>query len=139
MHDRKPISADLRKRVVRAVEKGLQRKNVATRFDVSIASVNRWYRMYKATGSVEPKKNWRKGHSFAITNLKKFKIFVEQNNGLTQQEMADKWGGISAVTMGVYLKKIGFTKKNSLYFIKNVTKKKEFYIKRQLNEKSLRM
>ncbi len=59
MHDRKPCSVDLKKRVVESVKRGLKRKTVAKRFDVSVTSVNRWYRIYKKTGRIEPKKDWR--------------------------------------------------------------------------------
>ena len=125
MHDRKPISSDLRERVVLSVERGLKRKTVAKRFKVSLTSVNRWYRVYKETGNIEPKKDWRNGHSHAVKDLEKFKKFVKKNRNLTQKEMAAKWSNISSTTIGMYLKKIGFTKKNYRYYIKNVMKKNE--------------
>jgi len=137
MHDRKPCSSDLRERVVLSVKRGLKRKTVAKRFNVSVTSVNRWYRLYKETGSLEAKKDWRNGHSHAIKNLEKFKKFVEKNKNLTQKEMAEKWGNISKTTIGMYLKKIGFTKKNDHYCTKNVMKKNEQNTKKRYHKKML--
>jgi len=116
MRNTRPYNVDLRKRVVLAVDKGLKRKTIAKRFEVGIATVNRWHRVYKETGSIEPKKDWRKGHSHAIKNLDEFSKFVEKNRYLTQKEMAEEWksvtgNSITKTTIGSYLDKIGFTKK----------------------------
>ena len=53
----KPASTDLRERVVAAVEvEGLSRNQAAARYDVSIASAVRWVALFRATGSVKPRK-----------------------------------------------------------------------------------
>ena len=49
-----PLSNDLRKRVVRAIESGLSRRAAAAKFDVSIASAVRWYQRFKRQGDMRP-------------------------------------------------------------------------------------
>jgi transposase len=50
----KPLSNDLRKRVVAAVAKGESSRAVASRFGVAVSSVVKWSQRYRATGSVKP-------------------------------------------------------------------------------------
>lgn len=53
----KPLSNDLRERVVGAVERdGLSRRQAATRFGVGVSTVIKWVRRFKETGSVAPAK-----------------------------------------------------------------------------------
>jgi putative transposase len=51
----KPLSMDLRERVVAAVEReGLSRRRAATRFGVSYSTAIKWLERVRATGSVAP-------------------------------------------------------------------------------------
>lgn len=52
----RPLSNDLRERVVAAVMAGESCRLVAARFGVSVASVVKWSQRYRATGSVAPGK-----------------------------------------------------------------------------------
>jgi transposase len=52
----RPLSNDLRKRVVAAVSKGESCRAVASRFGVAVSSVVKWSQRYRSTGSVEPGK-----------------------------------------------------------------------------------
>ena len=51
----KPLSNDLRSRLVAAVAGGLSRRAAAERFGVSVASAVRWMQAVTTTGSVEAK------------------------------------------------------------------------------------
>ena len=51
----KPLSTDLRSRLVTAVAGGLSRRAAAERFGVSAASAVRWARAMDTTGTVEAK------------------------------------------------------------------------------------
>ena len=51
----KPLSTDLRSRLVTAVSGGLSRRAAAERFGVSAASAVRWVRAMDTTGTVEAK------------------------------------------------------------------------------------
>jgi len=50
-----PLSQDLRRRIVDAVEAGGSLRSVAGRYDVSPSSVSNISRLWRATGSVAPK------------------------------------------------------------------------------------
>jgi transposase len=52
----RPLSNDLRERVVAAVGGGESCRAVATRFGVAVSSVVKWAQRYRATGSVAPGK-----------------------------------------------------------------------------------
>ena len=52
-----PISNDLRKRIIMSIKKGESVKEVAQRYDVSQSMVYRLLRLYKETGSYEPREN----------------------------------------------------------------------------------
>ena len=52
----RPLSNDLRERVVAAVEAGESCRSVAVRFGVAVSSVVKWRQRYRATGSVSPGK-----------------------------------------------------------------------------------
>ncbi len=52
----KPLSVDLRERVVAAVDGGLSRRKAADRFGVSISSAIRWTSLRRRTGEVRPKR-----------------------------------------------------------------------------------
>lgn len=51
----RPLSVDLRDRVVSAVDEGLSRRKAAERFGVSISSAIRWTSLRRRTGDVRPK------------------------------------------------------------------------------------
>jgi putative transposase len=52
----RPLSNDLRQRVVAAVAKGESSRAVASRFGVAVSSVVKWSQRHRATGSVKPGK-----------------------------------------------------------------------------------
>jgi transposase len=52
----RPLSNDLRERVVAAVAGGDSTRAVAARFGVAVSSVVKWSQRYRATGSVAPGK-----------------------------------------------------------------------------------
>jgi transposase len=52
----RPLSNDLRERVVAAVLAGESCRSVAARFDVAVSSVVKWSQRHRVTGSVAPGK-----------------------------------------------------------------------------------
>jgi transposase len=52
----RPLSVDLRERVVAAVDGGLSRRKAAERFGVSISSAIRWTSLRRRTGEVRPQR-----------------------------------------------------------------------------------
>lgn len=51
----RPYSRDLRERVVRAVESGLSRRKAAAAFEVGIATVIAWVRVWRDSGRLQAK------------------------------------------------------------------------------------
>jgi transposase len=121
-------SVDLRERVLNAVDKGTLRAVVSSQFAIDVKTIYLWLRQRKERGHIRPITGYQKGHSHKITNLSRFREFVDFNRGMTQRTLADKWGSISCSSICRSLKKIGYTRKKRLMDIKSVTKKKERYI-----------
>ncbi|MDK4730751.1 helix-turn-helix domain-containing protein, partial [Rhizobium phaseoli] len=52
----RPLSNDLRKRVVDAIEAGESCRSVAVRFGIAVSSAVKWSQRYRSSGSVAPGK-----------------------------------------------------------------------------------
>jgi transposase len=75
----RPLSNDLRERVVAAVLAGETTRSVASRFGVSVASVVKWSQRHRATGSVAP--GQMGGHRKRI--LEPHRAFIAERLGQT--------------------------------------------------------
>lgn len=51
----KPLSMDLRLRVVGAIDAGMSRRAAADRFGIAASVAIKWYELWRRTGSVEPR------------------------------------------------------------------------------------
>jgi transposase len=51
----KPYSKDLRLKVLEAVDRGMDRREVVRVFGVSLPSIKRWLKMSRETGDVQPR------------------------------------------------------------------------------------
>ena len=75
----RPLSNDLRERVVAAIVGGESCRSVASRFGVAVSSVVKWSQRYRATGSVAPGKVG--GHRKRV--LEPHRAFVLERIGQT--------------------------------------------------------
>lgn len=116
-------SIDLRIRCLALYDEGKIVQEVMSLLKISQPTVYRWLRQRKETGNVEPKTEWRNGHSHKITDLEEFCKFAQENVGLSAIELAKKWGNITPKTMRLWLKKAGFTRKKKVINTKNEMKK----------------
>jgi transposase len=66
----KPYSADLRVRVVEAVDEGATRHEAAERFGVSVSSAVRWHQAWRHEGTIEAKRYGGSAHLWRITPRK---------------------------------------------------------------------
>ena len=86
----RPLSNDLRERVVAAVLGGESSRSVAARFGVAVSSVVKWSQRYRATGSTAPGKMG--GHRKRI--LEPHRAFIaerlNQNPHLTLHGLKDE-------------------------------------------------
>ena len=109
-----PLSQDLRRRLVRAVERGSSARGAAARFDVSASAAIKLVRRVRETGSTEPAQigGYRKpllaGHERLLREL------TETRTGITLAEIRDELTrrGIasgSLTTIWSMLRRLGLT------------------------------
>lgn len=113
----KPLSLDLRKRIVDAYERGEgSQANIAQRFGVGTSTVERLLKQWRTTGSLEPKKL---GGSTPIVSEKQqsqVETWIKQQPDLTQDELAQRFTAetgrsVSRRTMGRVRARLGLTRK----------------------------
>ena len=121
-------SKDLRERTLNLIERGTKITQVAKLLEISRASIYRWIDHRETRGTLEPMKNYQKGHSHKVKDQEAFKDFVKQNQGLSAIQMSDKLGDMTPKTVRLWLKRVGFTRKKRLTATKNEVKKSVIYI-----------
>jgi transposase len=113
----RPLSNDLRKRVVAAVAKGESCRSVAQRFGVAVSSVVKWSQRYRATGSVAPDKMG--GHRKRLLDPHRTFIIqrIRQTPHLTLHALKDELAarGVKVSHNAVWL----FLRREGLRFKKN--------------------
>lgn len=131
----KPYSNDLRQKAIDAIElNGMKRCETAELLGISRNSINLWFNRKAQTGTIEPKKREKQGHSHKITDWEEFRDFVQKNNDKTQAEMAELWPHpISGRTIGRGLKKIGFTRKKKSYGYRERDEKKRAEFQKRIS------
>lgn len=128
--EKMPFSTDLRKRVIAAVDSGMQVTQVAKVFKVSRKIIYVWQNLIKKNNSLEPKIGYQKGHSHLITDWDKFKEFANSNKECSSPQMIVKWHQITGIKVSESvmlraLKKIDFTSKKKLLVMPKQIKKNE--------------
>jgi transposase len=83
------------------------------------STLYRYLKQENEHGHLNPKENFKNGHSHKFKNLKKFERIASKNKSLTCPELAEKIGGISARTVSRYRHKIGYTRKKRPTQIRN--------------------
>lgn len=115
----RPLSNDLRERVVAAAASGESCRSVAQRFGVAVSSVVKWSQRHRATGSVAPAKmgGYRKP---ALAEHRAFIIErISQTPHLTlhrlKDELATRGVRVSHNAVWLFLRREGLTfKKNAV-------------------------
>jgi transposase len=115
----RPLSNDLRERVVAAVEAGESCRSVAAQFDVAASTVVKWSQRYRATGSVTPGKVG--GHRKPVLEAHRALIRerIDQTSHLTlhklQDELAARGVVVSHNAVWTFLRREGLRfKKNTV-------------------------
>ena len=113
-----PLSIDLRKRVVTAVDNGMKIAEAAVLFNVCGRVIYNWLKLRDETKSLSSKTGYQKGHSHKITDWDAFKAFAQANKYCTIEEMKKRWDAhtndvVSKSVIQRGLKKIGFTSKKN--------------------------
>lgn len=115
----RPLSIDLRERVIAAVLAGESCRAVATRFGVAISTVVKWSQRHRATGSVVPGKMG--GHRKRI--LEPHRAFIVERIGQTphvtlhglKAELKARGVSVSHNAVWIFLRREGLRfKKNTV-------------------------
>ncbi len=114
----KPTSIDLRKRIVAArVQDRQSMGQIADRFRIPKGTVQNILERYRDAGTLEPKPpNAGRKAAFRARALKRLERDVLDHPDATLSELRDRSGlAVSLVTVHNTLKRLGFTRKKSLY------------------------
>lgn len=93
----KPYSKDLRLKVLDAVDRGMDRKEVAGMFGVSLASVKRWLKRRRETGDVEARRLPGPPARKRAALLEWLPLQLESNPDLTLDEHREAFGEDSGI------------------------------------------
>ena len=86
----KPLSNDLRKRLVSAVETGMTRRSAAQRFGVAASTAIKWADQWRRTGDVRPKPRGGDHRSQRIeAHAEEILALIEETPDITLAEMAE--------------------------------------------------
>lgn len=113
----KPLSLDLRQRIVTAFEQGQgSRRTLAQRFGVGEATVQRLLRRKRTTGSLEPDPCGGSAPIVTDEQLPLFETWLEQDCDLTQAELAQRFEqetgrAISQPSVSRVLRRLEITRK----------------------------
>src|SRR3954469_17497367 len=108
------LSADLRGRVIAAIEEGLSAREAARRFQVGISTAGSWYRRYRDTGETVARKQGQPSRS----KLDPHEVFIlgliEETPDITLAEIAERLAAEHRVrvvpsTVWMFLDKHGVT------------------------------
>jgi transposase len=114
----RPVSIDLRKRVIAAYEgEGQSMGQIAQRFAMAKGTVQNIIEHYRATGGVAPKpQNPGRKPAFQGEVLARLEADVDRHPDATLEELRDRSGlRVSLVAVHNTLKRLGFTRRKSLY------------------------
>lgn len=99
------------------LEDGQSMGQIAERFRIPKGTVQNILERYRESGSVEPKpQNAGRKSSFSPQEVRRLEQDVERHPDATLSELRERSGvGVSLVAFHRMLKKMGFTRKKSLY------------------------
>jgi transposase len=118
-----PYSADLRQKVLAAIDDGYRKSHVSQLFNISRNTIDLWLKRRAATGCASPIQDYRRGPQGKIADLEQFRVFAQQHGHLSQKEMAAQWHEpISDHAISKALRRIGFTRKKRAMATRNGTK-----------------
>lgn len=117
----RPLSNDLRERVVAAVLGGESCRSAATRFGVAVSSVVKWSQRYRATGSVAPGRMG--GHRKRV--LEPHRAFIKERINQTphltlhglKDELAAHGVNVSHNAVWMFLRREGLRFKKTLFAV----------------------
>lgn len=138
---KKPFSEDFRKIVLKKLSLGATKVSLAKEFDIAPRTIYIWEKNQKNEGRTafipyKSRDTRKKTDGSKIKVLDEFKIFVDENPGKTSSDLAKLWGektgiNVSHMTILRTMKKINYTFKKKLHFIKSNAHKKGLYLQKK--------
>lgn len=132
---RKMYSSDLREIVLKKLKTGITKVKLEKEFEISSRTIWQWEKIQKIENRTSPipykMRNQRtKTNMSKIKDLKEFKNFIDSNHGVPSRALAILWTEktkISVTQSAILraLKKIDYTFKKKLHFIKKDAQQKE--------------
>jgi transposase len=96
----KPLSNDLRERLVSAVEAGLSRRSAAKRFGVAASTAIKWVDQWRRTGDVGPRRQGGDHRSHRIeAHAGEILGWVEEMPDITLGELAGQLSEVHGLTV----------------------------------------
>ncbi len=84
------LSADLRGRVIAAIEDGVSTREAARRFRIGISTAGSWYRRYRETGEVEARKQGQPSRSKLDPHVDYIVGLIEATPDITLAEIGER-------------------------------------------------
>lgn len=84
------LSADLRGRVIAAIEDGVSTRETARRFRIGISTAGSWYRRYRETGEVEARKQGQPSRSKLDPHVDYIVGLIEATPDITLAEIGER-------------------------------------------------
>lgn len=121
-----PYSTDLRKKVIKYLEKGKSKKEASEDFNLHRNTVSKWWIRYKTEGLCSAKP--RIGAKRRL-NLEALTEYVKSNPNSTLSDMASNFN-VSSAWISISLRNLGFSYKKKPSPMWKQTKKNESNIKK---------
>lgn len=100
------LSADLRQRVIAAIEDGMSTREAARRFRIGISTAGNWYRRYRETGETQPRKQGQPSRSKLDAHEAFILGLIEEVPDITLAEIGERLAterGVRAAPSTVWL------------------------------------
>jgi transposase len=108
------LSADLRGRVIAAIEDGLSTREAARRFRIGISTAGSWYRRYRETGEMEARKQGQPSRSKLDAHEAFVLGLIEETPDITLAEIGERLAAergvrVAPSTVWLFLDRRGIT------------------------------
>ena len=107
-------SADLRQKVINAIDNGMRPSEASRVFQLSRNTINLWRRQFETKGILVPEPPRNPPRSRAKIQDSEFTAFVDSHRHWSLKQFATQFG-VGFQTIFKYLKRLGYTRKKNLW------------------------
>jgi transposase len=114
----KPYSTDLRERIIQHTTTGVHHDEIASTFQVGHRTIERYIRLLKTTGSLEPRITTGRNRAVSNDQLLEFETQLKNNQDATLEQHQKLWLEtqeqlLSTATISRMIKRLGWTLKKN--------------------------